>query len=88
MEKILKLWKKNDHTFSVSELVRKAKKYNNNLGNYLEHFINEDFNFSVRLDNGFGVIVSRRLAQDFSVQPIILKESDLINIAKSAWKLR
>lgn len=79
--------KTTEDTPAVRELVSRARQYNNDIGNYVEHFINEQFNYSVRLDNNHAVKVSRILAQDFGKMPNILTEKDLQNIAESFWKL-
>lgn len=80
--------KTNQNTAAVRELISRAKKYNDNIGNYVEHFINEEFNYSVRLDNNCGIKVSHSLAQDFSRMPSILSEEDLQRIAASLYRLK
>lgn len=76
-----------EYQSAISELINKARNYNPNLGFYEKHYINENFDFSVKLSNNYGVKVSRILAQDYSVMPSILTEEDLKKIANSAWKL-
>lgn len=76
-----------EYQSAVSELVNKARIYNSDLGFYEKHYLNENFNFSVKLSNNYGVKISRILAQDYSRMPSILTEEDLKAIANSAWKL-
>tara|TARA_R110002049_G_scaffold274362_1_gene452289 strand:+ start:610 stop:855 length:246 start_codon:yes stop_codon:yes gene_type:complete len=72
---------------SIIKLVRLSKKFNENIGEYVEHYINQDFNYSVRLNNNTGVKVSRILAQDYDKMPNILTEEDLERIANSLWEI-
>ncbi len=79
--------KTTEYTSTIIEMTDLARTFNPNLGSYVEHFLNDDFNYSVRLNNNFGIKISRTLVQDFSAMPSVLKESDIIKIAESAWKL-
>ena len=79
--------KTEENKSSVIKLIRLSKKFNENIGEYVEHYINQDFNYSVRLNNNTGVKVSRILAQDYEKMPNILTEEDLVRIANSLWKI-
>ncbi len=79
--------KTTENTSTVIDLVNKTRIINTDLGLYVEHFLNDDFNYSVRLNNNYGIKISRTLVQDVSVMPSILSESDVIKISESAWKL-
>lgn len=71
---------------AISELINKARIYNPNLGIYIKHYVNEDFDYTVELSNNYVVKISRILAKDYSVMPSILTDLDLKEIANSARK--
>lgn len=77
-----------EYQSTIIKLVNLARPYNENIGYYKEHFINEEFNFSVKLDNGYALKISRILAQDYHVMPSILNIEDLERIANSVWKIK
>ncbi|RSC92587.1 hypothetical protein [Tenacibaculum singaporense] len=79
--------KTEEYKSSVISLVNLSRSYNEKIGIYQEHFINENFTFSVRLDNNTAIKISRTLAQDYEKLPSILTEEDLIEIAGSLWEI-
>ncbi len=60
--------KSTDYTNGVIGVVNLARKFNNEIGVYSEHFINENFQFIVRLSNG-RLKMSTEIAQDYEAQP-------------------
>ena len=74
--------KTNDYSHGVKSLVSMAQKINPEIGSYQEHFINESFDFTVKLSNG-RLNVSRVAAQDFEAQPNSISEGQIRRIADS-----
>ncbi|UCA61367.1 hypothetical protein KB553_07480 [Chryseobacterium rhizoplanae] len=79
--------KNNNYRDSIIKLIGKAKKYNPNLGNYVEHINGQNNDFVVALNNNYAVKIPRRLAIDYSVMESVLTEDHLIEIAKSAYEI-
>lgn len=79
--------KTTEYTSHIIDLINKVKFVNPKLGSYVEHYLNDDFKYSVVLSNNYGVKISRILVRDFSVMPSVVEKSDIIDIAESAWKL-
>ncbi|KUJ54316.1 MULTISPECIES: hypothetical protein [Chryseobacterium] len=73
--------KTTEYTSQIIDLITRAKIINPNLGSYVEHYLNDDFKYSVVLSNNYGVKISRTLVKDFSVMPSVLEKSDIIDIA-------
>jgi len=66
----------------VIGITNKARVYNSAIGNYQEHFINDRFDYTVRLDNG-RIEMSREIAQDYEVQPESISEERIKKVAQS-----
>jgi len=64
---------------ALTSLVRVA---NSKIGDYQEHFINEDFGFSVRLSNG-AIRMSREVAEDYESQPSSVTRDRINKIANT-----
>ena len=60
--------KTNSHTRGVLGLILLARSINPEIGNYLEHFINEHFNFTAQLSNGT-IDMTLEDAQDYETRP-------------------
>jgi hypothetical protein len=63
-------------------MVSWAKDKNPKIGTYQEHFINEKFDYVVRLSNG-RVVVSVEAAQDFEAQPSSITDQMIQRVADS-----
>jgi len=63
-------------------ILNRARLYNSEIGDYVEHFINEQFNYSVRLTNG-RIIIPLAMAQDQEFQPAIITEERLQRLANT-----
>jgi len=59
-----------------------ARTINGEIGSYQEHFINENFHYIVRLDNG-RIDIPVENAQDYEVQPGSISDEQIIRIANS-----
>lgn len=63
-------------------MVSLATAKNSSIGIYQEHFINENFDYAVRLSNG-RVLVSVESAQDFEAQPSSITDQMIQRVADS-----
>ena len=60
--------KTNAHTNGVTGVTFLARTINPEIGSYEEHYINESFNFTVKLSNG-AINMSIEVAQDYEARP-------------------
>ena len=60
--------KTNSHTNGVLGIVFLAQSINPEIGSYQEHYINECFDFTVKLSNGT-IIMTLEDAQDYEARP-------------------
>lgn len=74
--------KTTEYQNAVTAIVSRASGINPKIGSYMEHFINESFNFTVRLDNG-RVSISRELAQDYQATGGRIEQERIIHVANS-----
>jgi len=66
----------------VMALTSLARVVNSKIGDYQEHFINEDFGFSVRLSNGT-IRMSIEVAEDYEAQPSSVTQDRINKIANT-----
>lgn len=69
-----------DNKYGIISIIERAKQYDTEIGNYEEHFINESFNYTVRVSNG-RIVVPRSMAQDQEVQPSSISEDRIKSVA-------
>ena len=60
--------KSNSHTNGVKGITYLAQTINPEIGSYQEHFINGDYDFTVKLSNG-KIDMSIEIAQDYEARP-------------------
>jgi hypothetical protein len=65
----------------INGVLNRARNYDSDIGNYQEHFINEQFNYTVRLSNG-RIVIPMKMAQDQEVQPTSISEERIELVAK------
>ncbi|MFN8409624.1 MAG: hypothetical protein U0V45_09825 [Flavobacteriales bacterium] len=70
------------NTAGVQGMVSLARGKNPSIGSYQEHFINENFDYAVRLSNG-RVVVSAESAQDYEAMPSSITEEMIQRVADS-----
>ena len=63
-----------------------ARKVNPEIGSYLEHYINEGFEFSVKLSNG-AINMSIEVAQDYEAQPSSVTSERIQKVAATYRKI-
>jgi hypothetical protein len=78
--------KTDEYRSGVMAVIDLARVSNPEIGSYQEHFINENFDFSVRLSNG-AINISVEVAQDYEAQPSSVTISRIENIAKTFRKI-
>lgn len=64
-----------------------ARSINPEIGNYVEHYINEMFGISVKLSNG-AINMTVEIAQDFEAHPNSIDSTRIENISKTFRKLQ
>tara|TARA_Y100000991_G_scaffold104490_1_gene78707 strand:+ start:273 stop:617 length:345 start_codon:yes stop_codon:yes gene_type:complete len=70
----------NENRNGVVSILTRARANNPEIGSYQEHFINEQFNFTVRLSNG-RIVIPMTMAQDQEVQPTSISEERIQRVA-------
>lgn len=65
----------------VRGILTRTRQYNTEIGNYMEHFINERFSFTVRLSNG-RIEMPMEMAHDQETMPSSISEDRIQNIAQ------
>jgi hypothetical protein len=74
--------KTNKHTTGVLNILKRAQAYNSNIGSYIEHYIDNNLNFKVRLTNG-QIEIPMTIAQDQEIMPKSIPNYKIKNIANS-----
>lgn len=74
--------KTNLNRHGVIALVSLAKIINPIIGDYKEHYINENFDFQIKLTNGT-IGMSKENAEDYESDPNNVKQSRIIKIANT-----
>lgn len=69
-----------DNKYGIIDIIERAKQYNSEIGYYEEHFINENFNYTVKVSNG-RIYVPRSMAQDQEVLPSSINEDRIKMVA-------
>lgn len=64
-----------------------ARQINSEIGDYEEHFINENFGYSVRLSNKGAITMSSEIAQDYEVLPSSVTPQRVQQVANSFRKI-
>jgi len=64
----------------VINIIKRAKKYNPEIGNYKQHFINDRLDYTVKLSNG-RIVVPRGMAHDQEAQPSSIDENRIQSVA-------
>jgi hypothetical protein len=70
----------------VMGITNLARSINPEIGNYVEHYINEMFRISVKLSNG-AITMSVEIAQDFEASPNSIDSTRIENVSKTFRKL-
>ncbi|MHB8260512.1 MAG: hypothetical protein ACYDCN_09505 [Bacteroidia bacterium] len=78
--------KTNQYQNGVIAVTSLARTVNPEIGTYQEHFVNENFVFSVRLSNG-AINMSVEVAQDYEAQPSSVTTDRIENVAKTFRKI-
>ncbi len=60
--------KTNEYRNGVIGVLSLARSSDPEIGSYVQHILNLDFNFSVQLSNGY-IQMSKSIAHDYEVQP-------------------
>ena len=66
----------------VMGITNLARSINPEIGNYVEHYINEMFGISVKLSNG-AINITVEIAQDFEANPNSIDSTRIENVSKS-----
>ncbi len=74
--------KTTENTAGVIAITDKARIFNNEIGSYQEHFLNERFGYTIRLSNG-RIEMSREIAQDYEVQPESISDKRIEKVAQT-----
>lgn len=70
----------------VMGITNLARSINPEIGNYVEHYINEMFGISVKLSNG-AINITVEIAQDFEANPNSIDSTRIENVSKTFRKL-
>lgn len=75
-----------DYQNGVIAVTSLAKVINPEIGVYQQHYINENFGFSVRLSNG-AISMSIEVAQDYEAQPSSVTPDRIEKVASTFRKI-
>ena len=70
----------------VKGITNLARSINSEIGNYVEHYINEKFCISVKLSNG-AITMSVEIAQDFEANSVSIAPEKIKAISKTFRKV-
>lgn len=65
-----------------------ARTINPEIGEYIKHYIDEDFNLSILLKNNGKINMSLELAQDFERDAVNINQFRIIQVANSFQKIK
>lgn len=80
--------KTNENLGGVIGITDLARKHNPQIGYYMEHYFNENFDYAVLLSDKGAITISRALAQDFIIDPTNINEPRIIQVANSYRKIQ
>ncbi len=83
MQKIKIMKKTNKNLASIIGIIDLARPHNQQIGNYIEHFENDNFKYEVVLTDKGAITISVELAQDFAANPTNINEPRIIQVANS-----
>ncbi len=86
LKKIMK--KTNENLAGVIGITDLARPHNQQIGNYIEHFENDNFKYEVILTDNGAITISVELAQDFAANPTNINEPRIIQVANSYRKIK
>lgn len=72
--------KTSQYSNGVRGILTRARRYNPEIGNHIEHFINERFSFTIRLSNG-RIEMPMEMAQDLETMPSSITEDSIRNLS-------
>lgn len=73
--------KSNENRSGINSILNRARVYDNEIGNYCEHFINKRFSYTVRLTNG-RIEIPMNMAQDQEKMPSSITEERIQVVAQ------
>ena len=76
-----------EYQSAIITLTEKARTYNTKIGNYIEHFRNENLDFIVNLDNKSKIKIFKFIPQDYEKQPNSITKEDIKKIADTWTKI-
>jgi hypothetical protein len=74
--------KTNENRSGINAVLLRARIYNSEIGNYQEHFIDDNFNYAIRLSNG-RITIPITMAQDQEKMPISINEERIQTITNN-----
>lgn len=74
--------KTNQDKNGILGILIRTRRYNIEVGNYLEHFLTQNFEYAVKLSNG-RITVPPTMAQDQEVQPSSISEERIKKVAST-----
>lgn len=74
------------NTSGVTGVTSLARTLNSQIGSYQEHFLNEDFGYSVRLSNG-AIRMSKEIAEDYETMPSSVTNDRVQRVAGTYRKI-
>lgn len=80
--------KTNENITGVQGIVKKARALNPEIGQYVEHFINADFGYSVKLTDNGSIRMSRKIAEHYEEQLIEVTEEMIQTVASTFRKTK
>jgi hypothetical protein len=79
--------KTDENLVGVIGITNLSRKYNTLIGNYIEHYINDSFDYAVLLMNNGVITISKELVQDFNNNAPNINEPRIIQVANSFRKI-
>ncbi|WP_396188437.1 hypothetical protein [Flavobacterium sp.] len=80
--------KTNKNLASIIGITDLARPHHQQIGNYIEHFENDNLKYEVILTDNGAITISVELAQDFAVNPTNINEPRIIQVANSYRKIK
>lgn len=77
--------KTNENKTRVNGILSRARKYNHEIGNYEEHFVDDNIRYTLKLTNG-RIIIPIEMAQDQEAQPASISDERIKKVADTFKK--
>ena len=75
--------KTNKYKTGIIGIITLAKAINPKIGTYQEHYVNENFELTIKLTNNGTIVMPSEIARDYEIQPRSVTYGRIVKVANS-----